>query len=107
MVDQATTATAASSLQGHRRRPHLLLGLFSFIRRKPLGAIGGFLILATVIMAVGADVIATSDPYAIRQGVVLKAPGVEGLLGTDQFGRDLFSRIVYGARVSLYVGMGA
>jgi peptide/nickel transport system permease protein len=74
------------------------------LRRNPLAMLGLLIVLALVLMAVFAPVIATHDP--ITQNLVerLKPPMTDGhLLGTDEFGRDIFSRIVYGARVTLYI----
>jgi peptide/nickel transport system permease protein len=83
-----------------------------FARRKPLGAVGGFIVLVLVVTAVLAPVIA---PYEARQIIreadnhvpVYVPPGRVYLMGTDHVGRDVLSRIVYGARISLYVGLGA
>jgi peptide/nickel transport system permease protein len=75
-----------------------------FCRRKPLGALGAVIVLSLLLMAGFAEWIA---PYAYDQqlpGARLKPPGREYLLGTDNVGRDIFSRIVYGARVSVTVG---
>jgi peptide/nickel transport system permease protein len=77
------------------------------LRRKPLGTVGGGIVLLMLAGAVLADVIA---PYGYAQTslrerfVVMSA---EHWLGTDQLGRDLLTRLLYGARVSLYVGFGA
>ena len=81
-----------------------LAAVGSFCRRKPLGALGGVIVLALLVMAGFAEWIA---PYAYDQqlpGARLKPPGREYLLGTDNVGRDILSRIVYGARVSVTVG---
>jgi len=81
-----------------------LLGLGRFSRRKPLGAIGAIIVLTLLIMAGFAEWIA---PYAYDQQIPdarLKPPGREFLFGTDNVSRDIFSRIVYGARVSVTVG---
>jgi peptide/nickel transport system permease protein len=81
-----------------------LLALGRFVRRKPLGALGALIVLALLVMAGFAEWIA---PYAYDQqisGARLKPPGREFLLGTDNVSRDIFSRIVYGARVSVTVG---
>lgn len=75
-----------------------------FARGKPLGAIGGAVVLVLVLVAVFAPVIATADPVAQDADSVLRSPGVDHWLGTDNLGRDLWSRIVHGARVSLGVG---
>ena len=82
----------------------VLSALWQFCRRKPLGAIGGFIILALLVMAAFAEWI---SPYPYDQSIQnarLRPPGSGFLLGTDNVSRDVFSRIVYGARVSVTVG---
>ncbi len=68
--------------------------------------IGLVMALSMVIIALAAPLIATHDPYrtAVRERFL--APSAENLMGTDEFGRDVFSRVVYGARVSMFVGVG-
>jgi peptide/nickel transport system permease protein len=83
-----------------------------FARRKPLGAVGGLIVLALVVTALLAPVL---SPYGPRQIIreadnrvpVYVAPGLRYPMGTDHVGRDIVSRIVYGAQISLYVGLGA
>jgi peptide/nickel transport system permease protein len=77
------------------------------IREKPLGLLGACIVLALLGVAVLADVIA---PYGYAQTNLLHrfwGPGMEHWLGTDQLGRDLLSRLIYGTRVSLTVSLGA
>jgi peptide/nickel transport system permease protein len=76
-----------------------------FIVTKPLGAAGGAIILLMVLTAIFADVLTPYDPYTVNQRVQFTAPGVNHWFGTDEFGRDLFTRIVYGARVALFIGL--
>jgi peptide/nickel transport system permease protein len=81
-------------------------------RRKPLGAVGGLIVLALLGMALLAPVIAPYDPRQIirednNRVPVYVAPGSGYLLGTDHVGRDVLSRVIHGARISLYVGGGA
>jgi peptide/nickel transport system permease protein len=76
-----------------------------FVRTQPLGFAGLVVILTYVISALGAAWIAPYDPEAIDFAAMLSAPDADHLLGTDQFGRDVFSRIVYGARTALAVGI--
>ncbi len=78
----------------------------TFIVRKPLGAIGAFIILFMVALAVLAPVIA-GDPLKLSITSSLEGPSGEHWLGTDDFGRDLWSRIVHGAQISLIVGFAA
>ncbi len=79
--------------------------LWDFTKRKPLGAIGAAVLLAMVITAVFAGVLAPYDPLLQDIPHRLRPPGPEYLFGTDAFGRDVFSRIIFGTRVSLYVGL--
>jgi peptide/nickel transport system permease protein len=78
-----------------------------FIVTKPLGAAGGFIILVMVIAALFAEAIAPYDPFEINQRLQFNPPSVQHWFGTDEFGRDLFTRIVYGARVALLIGLTA
>lgn len=75
-----------------------------FARRKPLGAIGAALLLLIVVMAVFAPLIAPYDRNAFHPSDTYTPPGRQYLMGTDNNGRDIFSRVVYGARISLTVG---
>jgi peptide/nickel transport system permease protein len=82
-------------------------GLWRFMRRKPLGAAGGAIVLMMVLMAVFADILATQDPVRTDASHTLSAPTGLNWLGTDYLGRDIYSRIVHGARVSLAVGIAS
>ena len=94
--------------------PHLLplersrgSTVWRFVRKKPLGAAGGVLTLVKlVVTALFADVLATHDPTRTSMSVLV-APGHDFWLGTDNLGRDLCSRVIYGSRISLVVGVGA
>jgi peptide/nickel transport system permease protein len=85
----------------------ILAGVARFVRRKPLGAIGAFIVLAMLLMAVFAEHIAPYGYDETIRGARMKAPGFTYWLGTDNLGRDLWSRIVYGARVSVTVGFAS
>ena len=82
-------------------------GLWRLVREKPLGAFGGMLVLVLMLCAIFAHWIAPYpyDETNVRQR--LKPPSAQHYLGTDNLGRDVFSRIVYGARISVTVGFGA
>lgn len=82
-----------------RRHPVLL-----FITQQPLGAAGLFIIILMAIAAMFAPWVAPYDPLAIDYGAMLARPSAEHWLGTDSFGRDVLSRIIYGARTALAVG---
>ena len=79
----------------------------NFVRRRPLGAVGAAIILAMVVLAATANLIAPYDPLATDYGAMLSAPGRSHWLGTDAFGRDVLSRMIYGSRTALMVGLGA
>jgi peptide/nickel transport system permease protein len=81
--------------------------IWKFILTKPLGAAGGAVIVLMVLAAIFADVIAPYDPVAIHQRLQFSPPSLAHWFGTDEFGRDLFSRIVYGARIALFIGFAA
>ena len=76
-------------------------------RRYPLGAVGAVIVLLFIFTAVFANFIAPMDPTATNAKASLAKPGGVYLLGADFMGRDMFSRIVHGARISLAVGAGA
>jgi peptide/nickel transport system permease protein len=82
-------------------------GVLRFVRQKPLGAIGGAIVVVLLVTGIFAPLIA---PYGYDErdySAVLESPSAVHLLGTDDVGRDIFSRIVYGARVSMIVAVGA
>ena len=79
-------------------------GVFGFVRRNPMIAAGGFLLLLMVLMAVFAPLLWTVDPTALAPARRTRAPSALYWFGTDMLGRDIYSRVVYGARVSLIVG---
>ena len=81
--------------------------LVDFCRRQPLGAIGAVVIIVMLVTAVGATVIAPYDPLMVDFAAMLSPPSAAHLLGTDAFGRDVFSRLIYGSRTALLVGFGA
>ena len=83
-----------------------------FVVSKPLGAVGGLIVLIILFAAIFSPLVAPFDPYEFNldengMPVRLEGPGGAYLLGTDAIGRDVFSRVIYGARVSLIVGLGA
>src|SRR5262245_32238313 len=79
--------------------------LWETIKRKPLGAASAALIALLVLTAIFADVLAPYDPLAPQPEIRLSPPSRAHLFGTDDIGRDVFSRIIYGARISLWVGL--
>jgi peptide/nickel transport system permease protein len=78
-----------------------------FIVTKPLGTIGGVIILLMALTALFADALAPYNPYEINQLLQFKAPSLQHWLGTDEFGRDMLTRLIYGARIALFIGLVA
>jgi peptide/nickel transport system permease protein len=78
-----------------------------FIARYPLGAIGGVIMAIFVLAAIFAPVITVYDPLTTNAAVSLARPSATHWLGCDFMGRDVYSRIVYGARISLAVSVGS
>lgn len=77
-----------------------------FARRYPVAAVGASILALIVVVAVFAPIVAPYPPNQVASGPPLQGPSADHWMGTDQIGRDLFSRIVYGARVSVIVGLG-
>jgi peptide/nickel transport system permease protein len=78
-----------------------------FIARYPLGAIGGVIMAIFVLAAIFAPLITVYDPLTTNAAVSLARPSAAHWLGCDFMGRDVYSRIIYGARISLAVSMGS
>lgn len=110
MASEPVAAHADSGLVvtgGRRASPGVGVLLLRFSRKKPLGAAGGVVMLVMVFAALFADVLQTHDPIATDSRSVLASPSGTHWLGADHLGRDIYSRIVHGARVSLIVGVAS
>ncbi len=109
MVDRVGTPTL-SAYERMRSQPRRLgrIGwvLVRFARAKPLGALGGVFVVLMIFLALFADVIAPYDYNKRNLRERLKPPSIRHLMGTVNLGRDVFTRIVYGARISVSVGFG-
>lgn len=81
--------------------------LLRLARRKPMGAVSASIIVLMCLVAVFAPVLAPHDPVQVAAEQRLAAPSREHLMGTDNFGRDVLSRMLYGARLSIGVGLAA
>jgi peptide/nickel transport system permease protein len=89
------------------RAPGLLATAWRLSCERPLGAIGLAIIVVMVIAAATAGWIAPYDPLSNHYDAMLSPPSLKHLLGTDAFGRDVLSRVIYGSRTALAVGLGA
>jgi peptide/nickel transport system permease protein len=97
-------ATTVSLTEGRAGRPATPWWRFPKRWRNPIGITGAVIVIVVILMAIFAPLIAPYDPDA-QQSKRLLPPSREHLMGTDELGRDTFSRIIYGARVSLQVGI--
>ncbi len=96
----------ASVATRERKRRSFWADLFiRLVREKPLGMVGGVIILVLLVIGVFADVLAPYVYDAILVGPRLSPPSAEHIFGCDQLGRDMLSRIIYGARISVIVGL--
>ncbi len=109
-MSEVTSEVAASGtalgLAVPKRRFRLASVLWKFARRKPLGAFSGLLLVLLVAGAVLSDVLPLAAWDVVDQSQRLQSPSFSHPLGTDQFGRDILSRVLRGARISLQVGLG-
>jgi peptide/nickel transport system permease protein len=103
VVDLAPTyvATAAEASESPRS---WRAGIIRFCRREPLGTVGLVLVLVMALAGLSAEWIAPYSPTSNDFAAMMEPPSWAHLMGTDQFGRDLFSRIIFGARTALIVG---
>ena len=97
----------AIAFQVRTTRRALLPRFGRLAQRKPLGALSLLLIVVMAVMALGAELLSPYDPFAMHPDNRLELPIAQYLLGTDNFGRDVLSRAVHGARLSLFVGLSS
>src|SRR5262245_25574143 len=94
----------AGTVSESRSLPRELAG---FARRNTLSAVGGMVGLLIIVMAIAAPWVAPQDPLKTNFRRMNKPPDAHSLFGTDQVGRDTLSRVIYGARTSLFVAFAA
>jgi peptide/nickel transport system permease protein len=99
-----TVPAAAEPLPDILRPKRVFRGALGFLLRNPTIALGGTVLILLAAMAIFAPYLGTTDPTAIAPAKRLRVPNAEYWFGTDKLGRDLYSRVIYGARVSLIVG---
>jgi peptide/nickel transport system permease protein len=108
MAGSAATPALPLPLAGETApRAGLLRRAWRVGRRRPAAVAGAVVVLLFVVMAVGAPLIAPADPVRTDWSKIRKAPSWANPFGTDDLGRDGFSRVVWGARVSMQAGVGA
>jgi len=103
---ETTETTPATQLES-KRHSGLADFFLRLVREKPLGTIGGVIVLLMLLITIFADWLAPYGYSEIHMADRMHEPGTEYFLGADQLGRDVLSRIIHGARLSIYVGLGA
>ncbi|MBI3455776.1 MAG: ABC transporter permease [Candidatus Rokubacteria bacterium] len=101
------TAEATLGVRPAWAGPTGLVRAARMVARYPSGTLGAGLLLLVCVAALFSSAVAPYDPIATDTGAVLRSPSAAHLAGTDPLGRDIFSQIVFGSRVSLYVLVGA
>jgi peptide/nickel transport system permease protein len=104
MANLVQTISVPETLPRAPGLPRALRLVLRFCRRKPLGAIGAVIVVALIVMATFAGRIAPYPYDESVRGASMKPPSLEYWMGTDNIGRDVWSRVVYGARISVTVG---
>ncbi len=110
-ISTTSTASIPPGLAIAPQLPDLLLpvkirrGILGFLRNHTTVAIGGALLLCLVLVAIFAPYLGTIDPTALAPAKRTRAPSADFWFGSDMLGRDIYSRVLYGARVSLSVGL--
>jgi peptide/nickel transport system permease protein len=92
---------------GEKQRPRWLQASIDFTWQRPLGAVGAAIILIMTLVALSAQWLAPFDALATDYGAMLAPPSGKHWLGTDAYGRDVLSRVIYGSQTALIVGLGA
>jgi peptide/nickel transport system permease protein len=101
----ATASVAAMDAPTSGATPGRARALWRTLRRKPLGLASAAVLSSLVLTAIFADVLAPYDPLETQPEIRLAPPSRAHFFGTDDIGRDVFSRIIHGARISLWVGL--
>ncbi|RDJ23089.1 ABC transporter permease [Bosea caraganae] len=104
MTTQTDNAAAALVAVRDPAQPTRLRRFTRYLRRHPSVAIGGGLLLLMILIGIFAPLLGTVDPTAIAPSRRTRMPSEQYWFGTDMLGRDIYSRVIYGARVSLVVG---
>jgi peptide/nickel transport system permease protein len=100
----AIRPATAADISERRDQRGWLAEVADFCRQRPLGAIGAAVVVLNIVVGISANLIAPYDPLATDYGAMLAGPSASHWLGTDAFGRDVLSRIIYGSRTAMLVG---
>lgn len=103
---EGETSIYSGAVTARKRRRFLVDVLVRLVKEKPLGTVGAGIVLLLLFAGIFANWLAPYGYNDVWVGPKLSPPSAKFWLGTDNVGRDLFSRIIYGARISMYVGLG-
>ncbi|MDA0353486.1 MAG: ABC transporter permease [Chloroflexi bacterium] len=106
MAAQTSAIDFAAPIKATKSRGIWADAFVRIVREKPMGLFGGLLVVMFIVMAAGAPLIAPFGPNELGAGERLIGPS-SNIFGTDNLGRDIFSRVVYGARVSITISLVA
>ena len=101
------TIETTSAIREPKRRSRFAAFWIRFLKEKPLGTACGIIILILILVAIFADALIPYPPFAMHLADRLQGSSAQYLLGTDHIGRDLLSRLILGARISVLVGLAA
>ena len=107
MADVASARASTEGIETTKRQSFLGVLLKRLVKEHPLGAFGGIVVLLLVLVSIFAGFLAPYEPNEMRLADRLTGPSSQYRLGTDQLGRDFMSRLIYGARISIFVGLTA
>ncbi len=105
LVDRTRETAAAETLAILRPKSTLPVALLRFCAQQPLGAFGAAVLIFAVVVAVLAPMLAPYSPTAIEVAEKFTPPFGKQILGTDELGRDVLSRLIFGARISMSVSL--
>ncbi|MBA7565766.1 Glutathione transport system permease protein GsiD [subsurface metagenome] len=106
-MNDSVADSSSGRVAGRKRRSKLAEFFIRLVREKPLGTIGGVITLLLLLTGIFADFLAPYGMNEIHMGDFLVAPSASFWLGTDNVGRDVLSRVIFGARISVIVGLAA
>ena len=103
----ATPQAVIDTSELDQLRMPLRTRLWQLVRKQPLGAAGAFIVIIMGLAAIFANVISPYNPVANDLANMLQSPEANHWMGTDEFGRDILTRVIYGARTALSIGLTA
>jgi peptide/nickel transport system permease protein len=103
-TSEVRTEAAFGELEELRDRPTIGKRFREFVRKQPLGTAGGAVVLAYIVLAIFAPWLTPFDPIRNDYSAMFTSPGWPYVFGTDEYGRDILSRVIAGSRTALFVG---